>query len=338
MKTRILENIDAKSHWREFFSLETLLRPFLIVILILLLADSLFEWGQKNYQEHYLDFTPSLKLLEKAPAKNTAKKTQGLIEVRADSGEYFSPLQWARARKERSEKSYRSFFNVPRPFTSRIDLTRIGELTNGEFENLVLSSLPRFLRTRLKKFISLALDYAEKYQIDPFWSLAIMWVESHFNPKATSHVKAIGLMQIMPDTGSYLAPKIYSAAGKKMNSEMVYVPQVNMEMGAYYLRFLAKMFAHNHHLATRAYNVGPYAIKKRLRKRKPLVGGQYLSKVQRAYDLLSAPYRKYFKNLPRPYSNSFVARSKKASQFPSANEALALGPLPWEELRLASAH
>jgi len=45
------------------------------------------------------------------------------------------------------------------------------------------------------------IDKAEKMGIDPRLPLAMTWVESRFNPKAVSPKGAIGLMQVMPDTG-----------------------------------------------------------------------------------------------------------------------------------------
>ena len=43
---------------------------------------------------------------------------------------------------------------------------------------------------------------ASKYKIDPLLVAAIIQVESKYLPKAQSPVGAIGLMQIMPVTGS----------------------------------------------------------------------------------------------------------------------------------------
>lgn len=49
---------------------------------------------------------------------------------------------------------------------------------------------------------------AAEYALDPYLVLAIMRCESSFKSDAVSSVGAIGLMQIMPDTGTWIAHKL----------------------------------------------------------------------------------------------------------------------------------
>ena len=52
------------------------------------------------------------------------------------------------------------------------------------------------------------LEYSGKNKIDPFLVAAVIKNESNFDRKAVSKVGAIGLMQIMPDTGAWIAEQM----------------------------------------------------------------------------------------------------------------------------------
>ena len=49
---------------------------------------------------------------------------------------------------------------------------------------------------------------SEEFSIDPCMLAALVYCESSFREDAVSSVGAIGLMQIMPDTGEWLATKV----------------------------------------------------------------------------------------------------------------------------------
>ena len=94
---------------------------------------------------------------------------------------------------------------------------------------------------------------------DEFLVAAIMREESTFNPRAISRTGAVGLMQIMPDTGDFIAMK--TRAGK-VNREALLRPELNIRFGSWYLGYLARKFDNNLVFTIAGYNAGPKAVKR----------------------------------------------------------------------------
>ena len=95
--------------------------------------------------------------------------------------------------------------------------------------------------------------------IDPSWLLGIARQESAFDPKARSHVGAMGLMQLMPKTGKLIAKLIHKPL--KTTNEL-YDPSRNIQLGSAYLRRMYDTHQQNPVLATASYNAGPHRIKR----------------------------------------------------------------------------
>jgi soluble lytic murein transglycosylase-like protein len=87
-------------------------------------------------------------------------------------------------------------------------------------------------------------EAAGRYNIDADLLLAIIMVESGFNPRAISKKGAKGLMQLMPETAYALE------VGN------VYCPEENVKAGARHLRWLLERFEGDVKLALAAYNAG----------------------------------------------------------------------------------
>lgn len=98
---------------------------------------------------------------------------------------------------------------------------------------------------------------AEANRLDSSWLLAIARQESAFQEQVRSHAGAIGLMQVMPETGR--------AVAKRLNDPMNHVneltrPERNIQLGSAYLRQMLDSHQNNPILATAAYNAGPRRI------------------------------------------------------------------------------
>jgi soluble lytic murein transglycosylase len=100
----------------------------------------------------------------------------------------------------------------------------------------------------------LLIDEAERVDVDPYLLAGLVRQESSFDRKARSWVGATGLSQIMPATGAWLAPGI---GIQNFETALLTVPEINLRMGARYLRDQNKRYRGARDLALAAYNAGP---------------------------------------------------------------------------------
>lgn len=89
--------------------------------------------------------------------------------------------------------------------------------------------------------------------LDPLLVAAVIEVESTWRNFAVSPVGAVGLMQVMPATGSWFGERLgLSTTGR----EELFDPERNIHIGVHYLADLHKRFGRMD-LALIAYNAGP---------------------------------------------------------------------------------
>ena len=100
--------------------------------------------------------------------------------------------------------------------------------------------------------------YTKKYQINPALVYAIIRQESAFREDIRSSAGAYGLMQLLPTTAKNTAK--YDRI-KFNDSQQLFIPQKNIEIGVAYLRQLAKAFHANPVLMAAAYNAGPKQVR-----------------------------------------------------------------------------
>jgi len=103
-------------------------------------------------------------------------------------------------------------------------------------------------------FKEIVQKYSSQYNIDPLFILAVIRQESNFMPDAISYAGAQGLMQIMPSTGEGIARQI---GVSNYNVNMLTDPDINIRMGAFYLRQQLDNFGQNKFYCLGAYNGGP---------------------------------------------------------------------------------
>lgn len=87
---------------------------------------------------------------------------------------------------------------------------------------------------------------------------AMVAVESGYDPAAVSDKGAVGLMQVLPETGMRYG---VAADAKRSVVQKLMDPAINLGIGARYLRDLLRMFADDRSLALAAYNAGEQAVR-----------------------------------------------------------------------------
>lgn len=99
---------------------------------------------------------------------------------------------------------------------------------------------------------------AAKLDIDPSWIMGVMRQESAFMRDARSPAGALGLMQLMPATGSQVARMLKLPAP---NASTLLQADTNITLGSNYLRHTLDSLG-NEVLATAAYNAGPHRVRR----------------------------------------------------------------------------
>lgn len=132
------------------------------------------------------------------------------------------------------------------------------EMSEGEVKGYILQHMKGTSPKQVGRLTRLIRKLAKQYKVACGLILAVIRVESGFNTMAVSPKGALGLMQIMPDTGFWLSQKM----GLRWQgaSQLLLNPELNLRMGVYYLSYLRNMFEGDLKKALSAYNRGPAKV------------------------------------------------------------------------------
>lgn len=158
------------------------------------------------------------------------------------------------------DERYKLFMKDGGQFDSG-NLGHRGVITLGDRSNPERDKLFRYLlnHPNLRAVDPIIAQVAAAQNVDPALVKAVMAVESGFNASAVSPKGAIGLMQVIPDTGS----RFGIAADKRRSVEQKLAdPKLNISAGVRYLRFLMELFPDNLELVLAAYNAGEGAVQR----------------------------------------------------------------------------
>lgn len=146
--------------------------------------------------------------------------------------------------------------------------------------------------------------------LDPLLVAAVAREESGFKPDARSPKGALGIMQIMPETGRWAAGRMGMAG---FRPEMLNDPDLNLQVGCWYLRYLEGEFEGNWLVVLAAYNAGRGNVQQWLAdgvwdgswqslERIPFPQTRsYIERVTIAYSLYQRLYRAEVEGTPAPF-------------------------------------
>ena len=151
------------------------------------------------------------------------------------------------------------------------------------------------------KYYDIVSENAAIYGIDPLFVMSIIKAESKFDERARSHKDAIGLMQILEDTGEWCAEMMKL---ESFTTADLYDPETNIKIGVWYFNYLLRHFDGDYTVAAAAYNAGMGNVRKwfenyeyspdgeTLQKVPFLETSRYITKVLNNYKIYKALYGK----------------------------------------------
>ena len=140
---------------------------------------------------------------------------------------------------------------VPADWTASAESSVV---TTGHVRAFLQRNRIPFRHLDLRTLVDRVNQASARHRLEPAMVLAVIQVESTFRPDAISHKGAVGLMQILPRTGEELAAEM----GVPWEGEyQLLEPDLNIELGAYYLRKLLDRFDGDRTSALEAYFQGP---------------------------------------------------------------------------------
>ena len=117
---------------------------------------------------------------------------------------------------------------------------------------------------------------SDEFELDPFLVMAVIRAESRFRSDVISSKEAKGLMQLTNETAESIADK---AGVKDYTEDSLFVPEDNIRLGAWYLKWLLNEFNDSERLALASYNAGIGTVKKWLGNKSYSSDGFYLDSI-----------------------------------------------------------
>jgi soluble lytic murein transglycosylase len=173
----------------------------------------------------------------------------------------------------------------------------------------------RALRNYPVAYTELIAKYAKEYELDPYLVQSILRCESSNDPTVVSDAGAIGLMQIMPDTATWIAHKLDLDA--VYTQDMLKDPETNIEFGCWYLHFVSGRFHGNVKQMIAAYNAGHGSVEDWLNDPRFSLNGELTTipfeQTARYYEKVTAAYENYTTLYPDLFTEEAGTSSVEAS-------------------------
>ena len=89
------------------------------------------------------------------------------------------------------------------------------------------------------RYEAIVTAHARTYDLDPALLAAVIYTESRFRADARSSAGALGLMQLLPETGKAIAVR---TGGDRFVVDDLLDPEINVRYGSWYLRELMRKY------------------------------------------------------------------------------------------------
>ena len=197
---------------------------FIVVILFFLVLSTIMTVNTLDLESEVRQLEKEKEELEEKlnEKKTTIERKRGLEEVREDIGNM----------KEKLE-----------------DYTDLFSLIEGEAR----TTNPDLTKEESRKITSSIIFHSAKRNLDPVLVTSLIKQESRFDPKNVGSDEDLGLMQIIPSTGRWIADEM----GITYSRAKLLTIDKNIDMGTYYLSVMVDKFGCEEK-ALVAYNKGPH--------------------------------------------------------------------------------
>lgn len=200
----------------------------------------------------------------------------------------------------------KEIFGRRSPVTALVGTTIEKENLTAYIVAQLENQLPKAYKADAQDIAATILSSSTVHSLDPLLVLAVMRQESHYQPDAMGRHGEIGLMQIKPETARWIANRVGIAWTEQST---LFDPLFNIRVGAAYVSFLRERFKNlgKHYLA--AYNVGPAALRNKLKNDE--LPEEYSSSVTKHYAGLYRNWIKFDAQLVAGLDSALGNNSKK---------------------------
>jgi soluble lytic murein transglycosylase-like protein len=204
--------------------------------------------------------------------------------VHADLWGYVDEHGVAHVATEQVDSRYRLFFkgrsSADAPPAPRADILEPRALKDSPLYRRLVA------HPNVARFEGLIETHAKRANVDPALVKAVIAVESAFDPAAISGKGAVGLMQVMPQTGERYG---IAADARRSVVQKLLDPATNVRVGTRHLADLLARYANDLALALAAYNAGEQAVERYARVPPYPETRSYVELVQQFYELYRPP-------------------------------------------------
>jgi membrane-bound lytic murein transglycosylase C len=126
-------------------------------------------------------------------------------------------------------------FEVPLTVPAEVTVAVLSRETADSRESSLGSPAPKALPNEARAIWDQVVLYSSEAKVERALVYAVIQTESAFDPMATSHIPAYGLMQIVPESAGLDVTKKLFGKARILGPSYLYVPRKNIEAGATYL-------------------------------------------------------------------------------------------------------